>query len=263
MRLPRIITRAALPLLGAWLVAFGASERAAAQAANQRYSAANIQAGYRLYAAQCALCHGGNGDAIAGVNLARQQFRRASSDSDIKNTIITGVAVAGMPPFQFQPAELDAIVAYIRSGFDLSGTAFTIGDAARGKAIYDGKGGCAACHRVHGNGSLVAPDLSDVGATRKPSAIQRSILEPAVAMQPINRPVRIVTRDGRTIQGRRLNEDTATVQLIDREGRLVSLLKGDIREFELGTTSGMPSFAGRLSDGEVADLLAYLVSLRG
>ena len=34
-------------------------------------------------------------------------------------------------------------------------------------------------------------------------------------MMPINRPVRIVTKDGRTITGRRLNEDTYTVQLID------------------------------------------------
>ena len=114
----------------------------------QVHSGAEIQAGYRLYAAQCALCHGRNGDAIAGVNLARQQFRRASTDSDIRNTITNGVAAAGMPPFRLQPAELDAIVAYIRSGFDISGAAFTIGDAARGKAIYDGKGGCAACHRV-------------------------------------------------------------------------------------------------------------------
>lgn len=263
MHFPRIIGGAMFPLLGVWLVAFGASEKAAAQTANRQYGTANIQAGYRLYAAQCALCHGGNGDSIAGVNLARQQFRRASADGDIRNTIVNGVAAAGMPSFQFQPAELDAIVAYIRSGFDLSGTAFMIGDVARGKAVYDEKGGCSACHRVRGNGSRTAPDLSDIGAIRKPSAIQRSILQPTMAMQPINRPVRIVTRDGRTIQGRRLNEDTASVQLIDRDARLISLSKADIREYELGTTSDMPSFAGKLSEREVADLLAYLLSLRG
>jgi mono/diheme cytochrome c family protein len=72
-----------------------------------------------------------------------------------------------------------------------------------------------------------------------------------------------VTRDGRTIRGRRLNEDTFTVQLTDQDGRLMSLAKSDIREYELGTTSGMPSFAGKLSDDERADVLAYLISLRG
>ncbi len=70
-------------------------------------------------------------------------------------------------------------------------------------------------------------------------------------------------RDGRTIDGRRLNEDTATVQLIDRQEQLVSLEKTDIREYRIGTASEMPSFAGKLSTAEVADLLAYLISLRG
>jgi len=261
MRLSRFIAAVAFPLLG--FAALVANEEAAAQAANQQYSTANIQAGYKVYSAQCALCHANNGDGVAGISLPRQQFRRASTDGDIKNTITTGVPAAGMPPFQFQPAELDAVVAYIRSGFDLSGDPFTVGDAARGRAVYDGKGGCAACHRVNGNGSRVGPDLSDIGVLRKASGIQRSIMEPTVGMLPINRPVRIVTRDGRTIQGRRLNEDSVSVQLIDRQERLVSLLKADIREFELGKTSEMPSFAGRLTQGEVADLLAYLLSLRG
>lgn len=243
-------------------ILFGFAGRTAPAFA-QQYSTANIQAGYRLYGSQCALCHGNNGDGVAGINLARQQFRRVSTDADIRRTVTNGIAAAGMPPFQFQSAELDSIVAYIRSGFDLDGASFAVGDAARGKAIFDGKGGCTACHRVHGDGSRTAPDLSDIGALRKPSAIQRSILQPAAAMQPINRPVRAVMRDGSIIQGRRLNEDTETVQLITGDGKLVSLLKSDIRDFELGKTSGMPSFTGKLSMAEIADLLAYLLSLKG
>lgn len=261
MRLSRLIVAFAVPVLG--LAAVFAGEKAAAQAANQQYSAASIQAGFKLYGQQCALCHANGGEGVAGISLPRQQFKRASSDADIKNTITNGVAAAGMPPFQFQPAELDALVAYIRSGFDISGEPFTVGDAARGKTVYDGKGGCAQCHRVRGDGSRVAPDLSDIGMLRKPSGIQRSLLEPTAGMLPINRPVRIVTRDGRTILGRRLNEDTQSVQLIDREERLISLLKADISQFELGMISEMPSYAGRLTQDEVADLLAYLLSLRG
>lgn len=251
-------------LFSAGLVVFAAPpERGVAQVEDHQYSAADIQAGSRLYAAQCALCHGQNGDGVAGVNLPRQQFRRASSDADIRSTITMGVAAAGMPPFTLQPAELDALVAFIRSGFDISATPFTVGDAGRGKAVYDGKGACATCHRVAGKGPHTAPDLSEVGAVRQPAAIQRSLLEPSRAMVPINRPVRIVTREGRTIRGRRVNEDTATVQLIDEGERLVSLSKSDIREFELGAVSSMPSFAGKLTGEELADLLAYLLSLKG
>jgi len=263
MRYLRLGIAIASPLLGAWLVGMATAERAIAQVQDHQYSTMEIQAGSRLYGAQCALCHGNNGDGIAGVNLPRQQFRRASSDDDIKNTITTGVAAAGMPPFRLQPTELDGLVAYIRSGFDLSGATFRVGNVARGKAVYDGKGACATCHRVKGVGVRTAPDLTDIGSLRQPAAIQRSLLTPTAAMLPINRPVSIMMRDGRTIRGRRLNEDTFTVQLIDENERLVSLAKSDIREFEAGTASPMPSFAGKLTGEEIADLLAYLVSLRG
>src|SRR4051812_29392989 len=76
-----------------------------AQLQDRQYSAEDIHAGERLYGAQCAICHGQNGDGINGVNLPRNQFRRASSDDDIRNTITNGVAAAGMPPFRLQPAE--------------------------------------------------------------------------------------------------------------------------------------------------------------
>jgi putative heme-binding domain-containing protein len=260
----RVLTRVAPALFSGWLALCAATaERASAQVEDHQYRTEDIQTGSRLYGAQCALCHGQNGDGVVGVNLSRQQFRRASSDDDIRSTIATGVADAGMPPFRLQPAELDGLVAFIRSGFDRSATPFTLGDAGRGKAVYDSKGACAACHRVAGRGARTAPDLSDIGAIRQPAAIQRSLLEPSRAMLPINRPLRIVTRDGRTVRGRRVNEDTATVQLIDEGERLVSLSKSEIRELELGTTSGMPSFAGKLTDEELADLLAYLFSLKG
>jgi small nuclear ribonucleoprotein (snRNP)-like protein len=39
------------------------------------------------------------------------------------------------------------------------------GDAARGKAIFEGaKGNCQSCHRVNGVGSLFGPDLSAIAA---------------------------------------------------------------------------------------------------
>ena len=236
---------------------------ALAQGQNGQYNAADIKAGASLYGIQCALCHGNNGDGINGVVLPRQQFKRAVTDNDIRNTITNGVAAAGMPPFQLRPQELDGLVAFIRSGFDREGATFKVGDAMRGKAIYDGKGGCASCHRVNGAGARTAPDLSDIGISRQPAAIQRSITDPDAGMLPINRPVKIVMRDGRTINGRRLNEDTFTVQLMDSDQRLVSLQKSDISDFQIATVSQMPSFMGKLTDAELADLLAYLISLRG
>ncbi len=236
---------------------------ARAQTADHQYSTADIEAGARLYSGQCALCHAANGDGVDGVDLRRGRFRTAVSDEDLGNVITTGVATAGMPGFRFQPSELTAVIAFIRAGFDTSGVAVKVGNPQRGRALYDGKGQCATCHRVNGVGSRTAPDLSDIGIIRSPAALQRSILDPTGSMFPINRPVRAVTRDGRIFRGRRLNEDTYTVQIMDEEERLVSLEKADLREYEIGTASPMPPGGGVLKGDEVADMIAYLLTLKG
>lgn len=227
-----------------------------------QYSQSDIAAGYRVYSSQCVQCHGGNGDGISGVDLRRGVFRRATTDEDLGRVITGGIpGGAGMPPFKLEPAELAGVIAFIRAGFDQT-SSVRVGDAARGRALYEGKGDCAACHRVRGRGALTAPDLSGVGLTRTVAALQRSLVEPTTAMVPANRPLRIVTKNGETIDGRRLNEDTYTVQLLDARGRLRSLSKSDIRTLTYASTSSMPSYASRLTPDEVADLVGYLASLR-
>jgi mono/diheme cytochrome c family protein len=79
---------------------------------------------------------------------------------------------------------------------------------------------------------------------------------------PINRAVRIVMRDGSTIRGRRLNEDTYTVQIIDERERLVSIAKSDMRSFDVARESAMPAYGGKFTNDEIADVVAYLLTLR-
>jgi hypothetical protein len=74
---------------------------------------------------------------------------------------------------------------------------------------------------------------------------------------------RAVTREGVTITGRRLNEDPGSVQLIDTNERLIALNKADLREYTLQRTSPMPSYRGKLSADEIADLVKYLSARRG
>ena len=96
---------------------------------------------------------------------------------------------------------------------------------------------------------------------RTPAILQLNLLDPAAAVLPINRPVRIVTRSEETITGRRLNEDTYTVQLIDSEERLRSLQKSELVSYEV---SEQPSKQPTdLSSDEVADVIGYLLTLRG
>src|SRR5262249_22374674 len=159
--------------------------------------------------------------------------------------------------------EITGIIAYIRNMRDFNAGNVVLGDAGRGQAVFAGKGRCLTCHQVGGNGSHTGPDLSDVASSRSAGVLQQSLVDPVSTMMPINRPVRILTKDGKTITGRRLNEDTFTVQLIDDQERMLSLSKTDFREYTILKTSPMPSFKDTLSAQEMSDLVAYLVTLKG
>ena len=251
-----ILSRAALLLLALAAPAF-------AQTEDHPYTTDAILAGARVYSQSCQFCHGSNGDGIGGVNLARQTFKRAVSDDDIRATIHNGVPAAGMPAFpQITTDEQYALVAYIRSGFDRTGTPLTLGDKLRGKAVYDAQG-CATCHFPRGDGPFNAPSLISIGNQRIPANMKLVIQDPTKALFPINRQVKIATRDGHLYTGRRLNEDSTSVQLIDQDHELVTVMKSDIASFQKSTTSAMPSYAGKISDADLADLLAYLVSQKG
>ena len=227
------------------------------------YAPADIQYGATVYTAQCTQCHGPNGDQVSGVDLRSGRFRNAATDDDLRRIVTVGIPGTSMPGRRLDAAEVTGIVAYVRNMRDFNSSSVTLGDRARGEALIEGRGQCATCHRANGKGSRVAPDLSDVGTSRAASSLQQSVIDPSSMMIPIDRPVRIVTKDGKTITGRRLNEDTYTIQLIDAQEHLLSLLKTDVREYTILKTSSMPSYKDRLNDQELADLVAYLVTLKG
>jgi len=227
------------------------------------YAPADIRYGAQIYAAQCSACHGANGTQIGGVDLGGGQLRRASSDQDLRAVLANGIPGTAMPPFRFDPSEVTAIVAYIRNIRNFDSHASSLGDMNRGRAWFEGAGGCMNCHRVNGKGPRVAPDLSEIGALRSADFLQRKLIDANGMMLPVNRSVRAVTKDGKVINGRRLNEDTYSVQLIDDQEHLLSLDKANLREYTVLTTSTMPSYKDKMSEQEMADLIAYLLTLKG
>src|SRR5438874_9185737 len=148
---------------------------AAVMAAQEHsYTQADIENGSRLYQSSCAGCHGPNGDMMPGVELLRGQFRRATSDTELMRIIQSGIAGTTMPPTSFTDAQAGTIVAFLRSAAPAAGRgggsgrggapgSVPMGDAARGKMLFTGKGECTRCHRVNGVGPRVAPELTDIG----------------------------------------------------------------------------------------------------
>src|SRR5689334_12976286 len=102
-----------------------------------QYAQSDIIKGQSTYRAQCATCHGVFGNGVGGVDLRRGVFKTVRSDEDLKRVVSTGVG-NGMPAFKFDPAEMNAVVAFIRAGFDVGGIAVKLGDPQKGRQLFAG-----------------------------------------------------------------------------------------------------------------------------
>jgi hypothetical protein len=112
--------------------------------------------------------------------------------------------------------------------------------------------------------------LTDVGARRGAAHLRRILFDPGSSkildsygyLAFLN--VRVATRDGRVVQGLRVNEDSFTIQLRDADHRLHTFDKRDLAETKREPeASVMPAYAKTLSASEIDDLVAYLSGLRG
>ncbi len=231
--------------------------------AQHGYTPGDVQEGEGLFIENCAICHGPEGDAVPGVELARGKFKHASSDEELSQIIKNGIPGTAMPPGNFHEHQLTALIAYLRSMSAAAPETVVLGNAARGKGIFEGKGQCLNCHRADGKGSYLGPDLTDIGVRRRAAQLERSILDPDAEILPQNRSFRVVTKDGTKVVGKLLNLDTFTVQMMDSHEQLRSFEKTNLKEFGFVDKSPMPSYKDKLSSEELSDLIAYLVTIKG
>jgi len=222
----------------------------------------DVEDGERLYFGACANCHGPEGDAIPGIDFSHGQIRRASSDADLAQIIQRGIPGTAMPPGNYSNTQATQIVAYLRS-LVTSAEKTAVGDPKQGRIVFEGKGQCLTCHQVGSTGSRSGPDLTGIGRIRRASELERALLDPPREVRPQNRRVRVVTREGADVTGRLLHHDTSTLLMLDRDEQLRSFRKSELRDVEIIKTSPKSSYRGTLSAQEIADVIGYLVSLKG
>lgn len=244
-------------LLLVWCLLFAQAQE------NPFNPATDAEAGARLYRANCAICHGLDGTGGRGTDLTTGRYRHGSTDEDLFKSIANGVRGTEMPGFSLEGRQTFQIIAFLRTLAERGGPAQTAaGDADRGRAVFEGKGGCLGCHIAGSRGSRLGPDLSDAGARWSRSQLLKAILAPNDRVASRYWYAQATGRDGRKFYGLRLNEDTFSVQILDSRENLVSLVKSEMSEYRILKKSVMPSYETSLSRGELDDLLAYLATLR-
>lgn len=212
-----------------------------------------------IFEGKCATCHGldGRGGEHA-PDIIRRPDVKALSDEALLNVIHDGIPEEGMPGFPSIAREgAEAVVAYLRFLQGRSAGNPVPGDPARGHDLFFGKAGCSACHQIGGRGQFVAGDLAGFARDHPGDGIRDAILRPAAGAQEA---VTAVARDGKKFSGMIRNEDNASLQLQDGDGRFYLLMKSSLVSVQRKIGDPMPvDYGQRLSSTELDDLVGYIL----
>src|SRR5207244_3331012 len=132
------------------------------------------------------------------------------------------------------------------------------GNPDRGKKVFlSAKAQCAPCHKVHGQGGDVGPDLSQIGGKFDRTHLIESILDPSAEILQGFQSTVIVTKAGRVVTGIVKSESATAVTLVDAEAKHITIPLRDIESRAASKVSLMPTgLAEALTPAQFTDLIA-------
>lgn len=136
------------------------------------------------------------------------------------------------------------------------------GTAEKGKALFQTQA-CVACHTFADGQPPKGPHLVDIGKRYSRAELLESILKPSAKLAQGFDSWQFLTADGAVITGFVVTESADKVVIRDGQGIMHELVQADIEERKKQEKSMMPEgLVGNLKPEQLADLLAYLESLR-
>ncbi len=234
---------------------------------------AAIARGQRTFTVNCGFCHGSSGrGGEGGPNLLRSPIVLNDQHGELIGAIVSNGRVArGMPKFELAEDSIADIAAYLHS-LDMGGhkspnfnpQSVLVGNAAAGKAFFNGPGHCTACHSID-------KDLAGIGSKYDPPHLEDAIFTAGSTgtfglMSPTAPPIR-VTVDmpaGATVSGRLVELDDFDVTLIDDAGNRLTIRRdGDVPRLHINNPlQAHLDLVRRWDDRNLHDLTAYLATLK-
>ncbi len=132
----------------------------------------------------------------------------------------------------------------------------TPGDAMRGILVFNRV--CGNCHKMHGTGNEVGPDITRNGRNNWDQLLS-NVFDPSLVIGPGYQARQLATTDGRILTGLAVEESDEQVILKIQGGKLETIPRDQIDEYQISELSMMPEELEKLIEPqEMADLFAYL-----
>jgi mono/diheme cytochrome c family protein len=228
--------------------------------------------GKTVYIAQCITCHGNR---ARGGDRGADLVRSLVVLHDRYGNAIGPYLTKGHPsknPVSLTPEQIVDLSHFLhqqvgdtlRTGPNNSPLNILVGDAAAGKAYFDGAGGCSHCHSPTG-------DLAHIASRYEPSSLQLKMVFPqdrVVARSGPTTPrkpltVTVTTASGESVTGVPTELDDFNVSLTDASGKYHSFARGPgIKVEKHDPYAEHVALLDVYTDKQMHDLVAYLETLQ-
>jgi len=190
----------------------------------------------------------GEGNIPASALNANQVARlQASPDEDLKELV---AAKWGTIRTERNP-QREQLVAQMRSF--LKGN---LGDPHKGAAVFQKV--CGQCHKIHGEGQEVGPDITANGRASFEQLLS-NVFDPSLVIGAAYQARQVVTDDGRVLTGLVTEENDQRVVLKIQGGKIEAIPREEIEEMKTSPLSLMPEgLENQLKLEELSDLFAFL-----
>ncbi len=228
------------------------------------YADDKTAAGSKEFISACGFCHGNDATGNRAPDLIRSPLvNRDENGNLIAPLIKEGRPDKGMPAFPSLSADqVSEIVAFLHARVaeslnsahvpdDYPLEKLLTGNAAQGKAYFEGAGGCKNCHSVK-------TDLAHIARKYSPIDLESRFLYPH-GPKPI---VTVKLANGQQVEGRLMNIDEFDIAIRDKTGQYHSWSRDRVQVSIHDPMQAHRDLLRQYSDADVHNLFAYLETLK-
>ena len=220
------------------------------------------QRGKQQFAQSCGFCHGPDATGARGPDLVRSTLVAHDQKGDLIGEIVrNGRVDKGMPALPLSADQISDIAAFLharaKQALDSSGVPrdypaekLLTGNAAAGKAFFEGSGGCTKCHSATGDLAGVAKKYSSI-------ELDAHMLYPGER----KRTAVVILPDGTRVSGELRHDDAFMFGLQEEHGWYRSFDRSKVKVEIQDPLAAHRKLLDALSQAQIHDLYAYVHSL--